>query len=82
MRDWEQVHAEAKIEAARIAEHAAATKGGPYIAAIKIMARRTTKGVVSALVASLVVYELLDKGHWIAAEQLTRELSLLADERL
>ncbi|WP_319711546.1 hypothetical protein [Pseudomonas aeruginosa] len=82
MRDYTQVHADAKAEAERIAEHTAATKGGPYIAAEKIMARRKTKGLQSALVAALAITALYERGHPDAAAQLTKELALMADERL
>lgn len=82
MKDCQQIHADAKKEAASIAEHAAATKGGPYIAAEKIMARRASKGAKAALVAALTVAKLYQTGNQSAADQLTKELALMLDERL
>jgi hypothetical protein len=82
MKDCQQIHADAKKEATSIAGHAAATKGGPYIAAEKIVARRASKGVKAALVAALTVAELYRNGNAGAADQLTKELALMLDERL
>ncbi|EPX3567561.1 TPA: hypothetical protein ACXIDG_000918 [Pseudomonas aeruginosa] len=80
MKDHTSMHRQAKAEASRIADHAAASKGGPYIAANKIMARRATKGAKAALIAAMTVGALCERGRADAAEQLTKELAMLAAE--
>lgn len=69
----------AKAEASRIADTALASKGGPYIAASAILARRKTRGAQAALLAGLVVGALCERGHAAEGEALTIELNLLAE---
>lgn len=76
MKNYTQIHRQASV----IADAAQATKGGPYIAANMIMARRRTKGADAALLAGLVTAALVERGQVAAAEQLTKELALLAVE--
>jgi hypothetical protein len=69
-----------KAEASRIADHAEATAGGPVIAAAMITKHRKTKGYTAALVAGLTVGALVERGKPEVAEEVTKELALIAVE--
>lgn len=67
-----------KAEASRIADHAEATAGGPLIAAAMITKHRKTKGYAAALVSGLTVGALVERGKPDVAEEVTKELALIA----